>query len=31
MPSDVGAKMSAEAFEQRASAYLKNVKKPQGS
>ena len=29
MPSDVGAKMSAETFEQRASAYLKNLRKPQ--
>jgi hypothetical protein len=30
MPADVGAKMSAEAFEQRASAYLRNLRKPQG-
>jgi hypothetical protein len=30
MPADVGAKMSAKAFEQRASAYLKNLRKPQG-
>ena len=30
MPSDVGAKMRAETFEQRASAYLKNLRKKQG-
>ena len=30
MPSDVGAKMSAEMFEQRVSVYLRNQRKPQG-
>jgi hypothetical protein len=30
MPPDVGAKMSAETFERRATAYLKNLRRPQG-